>query len=224
MTETLRAPKYPDLPARMRALPVDHRGFPVPWFVAWTRGDDGQPKPVFPAMDARKRRIAWRDRLCWVCGQKLGRISAFVVGPMCAINRTSAEPPSHLECARFSAQNCPFLTRPNMGRVPRDKYGGTLEGVPGVMLDRNPGVTLVWQTLRPNVFRDGGGDFLFDIGKPHRVEWYAQGRPATRDEVWHSIETGAPALLQLVDADPDPDGAKVEYGKRLLEIMPLLPA
>ena len=32
-----------ELPGRMRALPVDHRGFPVPWFVQWF--DEGS-KPV----------------------------------------------------------------------------------------------------------------------------------------------------------------------------------
>lgn len=217
--DQLRAPRFDDLPARMRALPVDHRGFPVPWFVAWQDG-----KPIFPAMDARKRRLAWRDRLCWVCGQKLGRISAFVVGPMCAINRTSGEPPSHLECARFSARRCPFLTRPQMGRVPKDVYGGTVESVPGVMLERNPGVTLVWQTLRPAVFGDGQGGVLFNIGKPHCVEWYAQGRAATRAEILESITSGTPALLELVAADPDPDGAAAEFDRRLKAALELLPA
>jgi hypothetical protein len=35
---------------------------------------------------------------------------SFVVGPMCGINRNSAEPPSHKECAQWSARNCPFLS------------------------------------------------------------------------------------------------------------------
>jgi hypothetical protein len=210
---------FPDLPARMRGLPVDHRGFPIPWFVAWQDG-----APVFPAMDARKLGQAWRERLCWVCGQKLGRVSAFVIGPMCAINRTSAEPPSHLECARFSARCCPFLSRPQMARVPRDNYGGTREAVAGVMLERNPGVTLVWQTLRPDMFGVGRGAVLFNIGPPHCVEWYAQGRAATRAEVLESIAGGTPALLELVQADPDPDGARVEFARRLKAALELLPA
>ena len=227
--ETLRAPRYSDLPARMRALPLDKRGFPVPWFVARRRlrasiaGKTGQRWPVFPAMDARKRRLAWKDNLCWVCGQKMGRVRAFVIGPMCAVNRTSAEPPCHLDCARWSALNCPFLSRPAMGRVPLDHYGGTGENVPGVMLPRNPGVTLVWQTLRPAIFGAGAGNFLFDIGKPHAVEWYARGRAATRAEVLASIESGLPSLLQLVDADPDPAGARAEYDRRLAAALDLVP-
>jgi len=30
----------PSLPLAMRGLPRDHRGYPVPWFVAWV---DGKP-------------------------------------------------------------------------------------------------------------------------------------------------------------------------------------
>ena len=211
---------FPDLPSRMRGLAVDARGFPVPWFVPWEGG-----LPIFPAMDARKRRQAWRDRLCWVCGQKLGRVSAFVIGPMCAINRTSAEPPSHLECARFSARRCPFLSRPEMGRVGQAYKGRALDhDAPGIMLDRNPGVTLVWQTLRPGTFGDGRGNVLFAIGKPKAVEWYARGRPATRGEVLESIAGGTPALLELIAADADPDGAAAEFYKRLKAAFALLPA
>lgn len=216
-----RAPRFPDLPARMRALPLDKRGYPVPWFVPWA--DDGQP--IFPAMDAHKRNRAWAKRLCWVCGGKIGRVQAFVIGPMCAVNHTSAEPPCHLECARFSARNCPFLTRPQMKRVGSEYKGQALcKSGAGVMLERNPGVTLVWLTLRASVFPDGRGHYLFDIGKPHAVEWYAHGREATRAEVLESISTGLPLLEEAVAADPDPQGARAEFDKRVAAAMQLVPA
>lgn len=216
-----RAPRFADLPARMRKLPIDKRGYPVPWFVPWRDG-----LPLFPAMDGAKRGRAWRDRLCWVCGQRIGRVQAFVIGPMCAVNRTSAEPPCHLECARFSAVHCPFLANPKMGRVGESYKGQPLEkDTAGIMLERNPGVTLVWQTLRASVFADpSGGSFLFDIGKPHAVSWYAHGREATRAEILESINSGLPSLSQLVDADPDPAAARYEFERRVIEAMQLVPA
>lgn len=218
MTE--RAPRFPDLPAFMRALPVDKRGYPVPWFVPWVDG-----VPIFPAMDPNKRRRAWGQRLCWVCGQKIGRVQAFVIGPMCAVNRTSAEPPCHLQCARFSARNCPFLTNPAMKRV-GDSYKGQaldLENAAGEMIARNPGVTLVWQTLKAGVFPDGKGSYLFNIGKPHSVEWFAHGRAATRDEVTASISSGVPFLRDLAMQDDEPGAALVELGERLHDAMQLVP-
>ena len=99
------------LPARMRGLPVDERGYVVPWFVDWLDG-----KPEFRAMDRSKFVRAIRERLCWVCGEKLGVYLTFVAGPMCGINRTSGEPPCHADCALWSALNCPFLSNPRMVR------------------------------------------------------------------------------------------------------------
>src|SRR5262245_60746512 len=101
----------PNLPDRMRSLPIDERGYPVPWFVAYVDG-----KPEFRAMDRDKWREAVRMHLCWVCGQKLGSYVVFVLGPMCGITRTTSEPPCHIDCARWSAKNCPFLARPKMVR------------------------------------------------------------------------------------------------------------
>src|SRR5262245_49848081 len=106
------------LPARMRKLPTDARfgGAPIPWFVDYT--DDGVPE--FRAMDRAKYRQAITLRLCWVCGEALGKWLAFVTGPMCVVTRTTSEPPCHLECATWSAQNCPFLSKPNMVRRHED--------------------------------------------------------------------------------------------------------
>jgi hypothetical protein len=178
------------LPLRMQSLPLDERGYPVPWFVAWQDG-----KPVFQAMDGAKWMKAVRDRLCWVCGGVLGVYKTFVAGPMCGINRTSAEPPSHSECARWSARNCPFLSNPAAAR--RDVEGSSLVDAPGFALQRNPGVTLLWTTKTYSVFDDGHGRPLITFGEPESVEWYAEGREATRQEILQSIETGMPALMAL---------------------------
>lgn len=83
------------------------RGFVVPWFVGQL--DDGSYD--FRTAEASKIAIAVRGKLCWMCGQPIGRFQVFIVGPMCAINRTSAEPPSHRDCAEYAAAVCPFLVQ-----------------------------------------------------------------------------------------------------------------
>lgn len=69
------------------------------------------------------------------------------------------------------------------------------------MIRRNPGVTAVWhvsrQHLRPNA------DGLFDIGHPYRVDWWTEGRAATRAEVLAGVETGLPELRKLCDTPAD---------------------
>lgn len=211
--------RFPHLPARMRDLPVDRRGFPVPWFVYWDGGE-----PHFPVADGRKFDRAIKEDRCWVCGGKLGRIKAFVIGPMCAVNRTSSEPPSHLDCARFSATSCPFLTQPNMKRVGEKVLPHGARPPAGEMIKRNPGVTLVWMTLRYSTWPDGRGGVLVDIGKPHDVEWYAHGRQATREEVEESVASGLPLLENMARADRDPAAALAELAIRTGAAMKLFPA
>lgn len=182
---------FTPMPDRIKALPVDERGYPVPWFVDWLDG-----KPEFRAMDFRKWQQAVRDRLCWVCGQPLGRNMVFVAGCMCGVNRTSAEPPNHYDCALWSAINCPFLSNPAMVRREDSEINNQAlrDSAPGFAIARNPGVAMLWITRQYEVFPDGRGGSLIGMGEPDRVEWYREGRAATRAEVLASIESGLPNL------------------------------
>lgn len=211
--------RFPDLPDRMKRLPVDHRGFPVPWFVAWSNGE-----PVFPTMDGSKIMRAWRNRRCWICGEPLGRLTTFVVGPMCIVNRISSEPPSHLECARFSAKHCPFLTKPRMSRVPHDKLPDAIRNPAGEMIERNPGATVLWTTKKPGRIQVENGS-LFDIGPPESIEWWAEGRLATREEAIHAIETGVPTLADTIKREPphQREQIRADLDRRVAAAMALVP-
>lgn len=184
----------PELPDRIRSLPVDKRGFPVPWFAAWFDGE-----PDFRCVAAGKIEQAIHRSLCWVCGHPLGRYRTFVTGPLCAINGMSAEPPSHRDCAEFSARHCPFLTQPRMRRNDKDLR----QDVPhpaGEMIDRNPGVALLWTTRSCRIVPVNGGVF-FRVGPPHSVQWFANGHPATRAEVVAALESGLPLLRAKAEQD-----------------------
>lgn len=182
------------IPGRIKKLPVSENGFPVPKFVCWVNG-----KPDFRAVDARWLYKAWPKRLCWLCGEPLGKFMAFTIGPMCAVNRINSEPPSHLECAEFAVKACPFLTQPNRGRNLEELPEGAVDAA-GVPLDRNPGVTLLWVTRTYTKF-DVNGGILFRLGKPESTQWWARGRAATRDEVLKSIESGLPTLRDMAKLD-----------------------
>ena len=204
------------LPLRMRGLPISDNGWIVPWFVAWVND-----QPEFRAMDAGKWREAVRHKLCWVCGQQLGAYLAFVLGPMCAINRTIAEPPSHRQCAEWSIKNCPFLSRPQMRRrendLPEDITGGA-----GVAIRRNPGAVLLWIAKDYRVFKDPAGMPLIQVGDATELSWWCQGRAATREEVQASVESGLPLLEDI--ARPDGADALAELQRRKAEVEKLYPA
>lgn len=186
------------MPSRIRALKVDDRGYPVPWFVAWING-----KPDFRVIHPDAITFAARKDRCWICGQpNYPKRRAFVIGPMCAINRTSSEPPSHPECAIWSAKACPFLTRPKALRrqagLPEDTQSPA-----GIMLERNPGVALVWLVNGYSVVDDGNGRPLFKLPDPEAALWFAEGREATRLECMNSIDSGLPILHQMAAEEGD---------------------
>jgi hypothetical protein len=193
----MTAPSVVLMPAGIDALPRDKADRPVPWFVAWIDGI-----PDFRVIGPGKLEDAQRFGLCWICGERRGRYGSFVLGSMCAVNRASAEPPSHRDCAVYAARTCPFLTTPGMRRREARMPDGTVLPA-GEMITRNPGVALVWTSRNWHTFPVPNG-VLWNVGDPTSTEWFAHGRPATRDEVTASIDSGLP----LLRAEAERDGAR----------------
>lgn len=202
-----------NLPHRLSMLPKSG-GYVVPFFVAWIDG-----KPDFRVIRPGVIAECHNYKICWLCGGPLGAYKAFVVGPMCAINRTSSEPPSHKDCAIYAAMTCPFMVNPE--RVRRESnLPGDRSDPAGIHLDRNPGVSLVWITKSYKPFRAGDG-VLFSMGTPEERLWFARGRQATVSEIAHSINTGIPLLMKLAEEDgPDAVEALTKLQAALLEELP----
>lgn len=203
------------IPDRMKHLPIDaRRGFVIPAFVKWVNGE-----PEFRAMDMQHFLRCMKDKLCWVCGGPLKRYAnnPFVIGPMCTVNRISSEPPSHVDCARYSVMVCPFLSRPHMERRTDEALEAMIKPGPGVMLRRNPGVIALWFAREYMDFNVERG-VLFSMGKPAAVEWYTEGRKASRAEVEESYNAGVPAILEAAAQDGPEEVAvvrlKIEQSRR----------
>jgi hypothetical protein len=216
----------PDMPARMKRLWKDERGYPVPRFVQWIRDPEaekaGKPGayPDFRYADFEFRARAFRSGLCWLCGERLGRHRVFVVGPMCVITRTTMEPPCHRDCAEFAAKACPFLVRP---RQKRNAKGLDLEAsAPGIAITRNPGCVCLYETSLYQAFDDGAGGWLIRLDDPTRVDWWAEGRKARRAEIEASIDSGYPLLE--TEAWKDGPGAVDELARLAAAALKLLPA
>lgn len=70
----------------------------------------------------------------------------------------------------------------------------------GIMLTRNPGVSLMWVTKRWYPVKAPGG-YLIQMGHPEEIRFYREGRPATKDEIEASVSTGLPALQKMAEDD-----------------------
>jgi hypothetical protein len=197
---TVRRPLI-DMPARCYRLPIDKRGYPVPKFVEYVDGE-----PDFRVMNPRHMRDCINKKVCWICGEKLGVHLAFTIGPMCAINKVTSEPPTHKECAIFALKNCPFLSNPAVQRRERAMPEGHKPPA-GIMIQHNPGASCLWitKTYKPFAVEHGAMGILFQLGPPESVTWWARGREATRAEIEASIDKGFPKLLAACQLDDDPE-------------------
>jgi hypothetical protein len=216
----------PEMPKRIQRLPKDRRGYPVPWFLAWMKdGREVSPhaegaEPDFRIIKHGARELAWRKGLCWICGEPMGVHKVYVIGPMCVINRTTMEPANHRDCAEYAAKACPFLVKPRMRRLPTDDLPE--KHVDGAMIERNPGATCLYETPLARPFKDGNGGWLIRLEDPVRVDWWAEGRHATRAEIEASIDGGYPLLL--AEAKKDGVRALAELARLTGAAMQLLPA
>jgi hypothetical protein len=184
----------PPIPPRMQTLPIEERGYPVPWFVQWIDG-----RPDFRVMDREKWVRAVRFGNCWLCGEPVGKLRTYAIGPMCAITRTTSEPGCHLDCAEFAATACPFMTLPKAQYRKVDFEHKEAAGMP---IMRNPGCVALWTTIEFSTFKAHGGNSgtLIHLGEPRTVAWYAEGRAAAREEIQHSVEGGFPLLEESARA------------------------
>jgi hypothetical protein len=163
-----------------------------------------------------------------VCGDPLGGYLTSVIGPMCALNRVISEPPSHRECATFSALSCPFLTQREAAR----RTSGLPEAITqaaGFGLARQPGVVCLWTARSCRPFRvsdravaaGAQPGVLFELGEPTDIRWYREGRPATPAEIYASVTSGLPALRDL--ARQEGTGAVLHLERQIDRFLALVP-
>jgi hypothetical protein len=230
MTEYNKSLAGIEMPARIKKLPISSRGFPVPWFVAWMKDGQecapGDGEPDFRVIGGGKIVDAVKHHRCWVCGEMVGIYKAFLIGPMCAINKIISEPCQHRDCSIFSAMACPFLNQPRAKRNEKGLPGDDIANGPaGFGIKRNPGAVCVWITKSFRVFqpRMGNPGVLFSLGHPVEVKWFANGRAATRAEVMASIDSGYPLLQELARQD-GPDAMEALETQRKIAVETLVPA
>lgn len=104
------------VPERMQSLPLDPRGYPIPWNVL--RGKDGAG--IFTVNSEEKHLVALQKSLCPLCGERLGQWKWFLGGPLSAFHPGGCylDLPGHRDCIEYALQVCPYLALPRyIGRI-----------------------------------------------------------------------------------------------------------
>jgi hypothetical protein len=92
-----------EIPDFLSHLPI-YAGFPIPYSTFVHEG-----KPDFRVTDMLRWDKCAREKLCGVCGKKLGEFCYFVGGGQTLKYRLFFDPAMHKPCAEFSSKICPFL-------------------------------------------------------------------------------------------------------------------
>lgn len=181
-----------EMPKNLRRRPV-WNGVVVPYFVSWfidgKACDERYPgaKPDFRVIDMRRAAICRQRNVCWICGKQLGQHRWFIFGPSSALSRTAVEPPSHRDCAMYATKVCPYLASTTAvhrrDKLPEHK----------VLLDvenEHPGVVVLWSTKDYDLIPldPSNGVFYYQPHEPDIVEFWREGRKATREEIVQAVD------------------------------------
>jgi hypothetical protein len=197
MTPSLRAHMVERIAATpgIRDLPVDARGYPIPFVVM--RAKDGTPD--FIVNDSAVLHRCAEEGLCSVCGGRLREDGVwFIGGPLSAYDPRGAynDGPVHRGCGEFALTFCPYLGLPSYRGMSDDTR---LKRMTKVMADgRATGFidpTVI--PTRPKFFvlsRATGFDTV--EGQNRHVHYYPN-RPWAEAEEW--APGGTPVVLSRSD-------------------------
>jgi hypothetical protein len=165
------------VPWRMAHLPLDGRGYPIPYTVLVK---DGRPHFTINVEERRLRCLA--SNLCPICGLRLLRGRWFVGGPLSAIHRDGAynDPPMHDECAHYALQVCPWLAAPSYSRRIEDatlkpeSRGGLLLHDPTTIPTR-PLAFVAVMTVGQKVLAGAGGPVVKPSRPYRKIEFWREG-------------------------------------------------
>jgi hypothetical protein len=161
-----------NIPSFLEHLPR-HGEYPVPFVVLWIEG-----KPDFRTIDTEKAVRCYKERLCAICGRRLGEFSYFIGGDGCKRSHAFRDPAMHRECAEFSTLACPFLSGKRTGYSER-----ALPNVPGYQLGVRPGYvperTYIFKTRTrwTRIEPERGGGAVFVAGQWLGVTEITEGVP-----------------------------------------------
>ncbi|TQL36889.1 hypothetical protein [Salinispora arenicola] len=117
-------PGGPDLPPRLAARPRDaRRGLPIPP-VNLHPHLDGGVHVDFTTINTRTSTDLAVQRLCSLCGERLGYWVAFLGGPRAAELMRYADPPGCVECMTAALTLCPHIALGRHRRARADRPGG----------------------------------------------------------------------------------------------------
>jgi hypothetical protein len=176
-----------EVPPKMRLLPRDRRGYPIPFIVQ----RDLTGRAFFVINDSEVVSKAARQKLCGVCGQKLERDIWLVGGPGGAFHEAGAfiDGPMHKACATYALRVCPYIAGRYSKRVDEalakhGKWPARMKMIADEsMIPEQPPFFVLARTRRVSFERKPGGTHRFHAERPWtEVEFWHAGQRISDDD------------------------------------------
>lgn len=187
----------PERPERIARLPLDARGYPIPFFVM---NRDGVLD--FRVVDHDKVVRAAEQNQCFICGDKLGRHKFFAAGPKSMVVMQSSHGPSHKECVEYALKACPFILYPAHRRT---------AAMPDIPLKVDEGV----QIERPPIYGVAHVEGEYELmvgGNTMRCQWseidytfWLDGAQINMSQAYPHVEAAVAQVIQDVMDAKKPD-------------------
>lgn len=165
-----------EIPKFLDHLPVNEKGYPIPYFVAIVDG-----KPDFRLLDSVKQLACINGKKCGVCGKTIPNTQFyFVSGYFGYLNSISTDPGMHRECAEFSLVACPHMHFKKAER--REEYDeGVDVSAPAGFVDTKPDKVYLIRATNYKAGRiPGSKNITIQYKAMNAEEWIYEGNILVR--------------------------------------------
>jgi hypothetical protein len=189
------------LPEKMKGLPKDPRGYPIPFTVL----RDISGKPHFQIQDDRLAQYVIIKQKCSICGHDLGTDMWMAGSPLAAFHPDGGfiDSPVHYECGAYALQVCPFLAVPGFiskldaEKLQRESLKGVTITNPSSTLQQPPFFVLAHTQSFSVTIAAQGIRYII----PHRPflkeEYWRHGERISKDECMKLLAEYHPFALKI---------------------------
>jgi hypothetical protein len=170
---TMQDWKAIEIPFRMKDLPRDTNGYPIPFTML--RTEDGAADFTRHDLAAIGKSIF--DQLCSICGQALHTDIWLLAGAKIALNPHGGyiDPAMHKQCAVYALKVCPYLALPSFAKRLPNEVDASHSSVR--IITGKPVVFALVKTCNYHVVTTPqGGTILLPIRPLLDIEYWREGR------------------------------------------------
>lgn len=164
-----------EVPLRMRDLPKDNRGYPIPFTIL----RDSKGLPDFRRHDATLAGKSILHKICSICGHPLASDIWFISGVRIALEPRGGyiDPPVHKQCGTYALRVCPYLAVPSFSKRLTNEgknVGKSVQVMPG-----KPVVFAFTKTIDYQVIQLNNAGVILPVRPFLDIEFWREGMQIT---------------------------------------------